>query len=247
MDIAFAKAKSGLYVPSPAGVVGFQRQRLDQIKKASAAPVTFDPVTLSADTSGGGSLALSQDLLTLTRVAFGGQGMARATGACTSGKFYFEASLITAGTDAAIGLVNAAAPIGTWPAVDNGLVGGVTFDQWNGNLYVNSLSVFTNLFAGANPVWPVNHVTGYAVDLDRWRMWVWGSAPLMPAGQWNLGGTANPATGVGGVDISALAGLALEPFAMAFSAGQAVTMNFGKTPFALTVSPPSGFNAGWLA
>ena len=41
MDMAFAKAKSGLYMPSPGGLPGFQRQRMDQTKKAGRTVATF--------------------------------------------------------------------------------------------------------------------------------------------------------------------------------------------------------------
>jgi hypothetical protein len=62
-------------------------------------------------------------------------------------------------------------------------------------------------------------------------------------GQWNGSGTADPATNVGGLDISQFARCGVYPFAAMGASGDSCTFNFGPSGFTGTV--PSGFSAGW--
>jgi hypothetical protein len=83
-------------------------------------------------------------------------------------------------------------------------------------------------------------VIGIAVDFAAALIWF----RVAPSGNWNGSGTANPATGVGGFSISAIAGGALYPnFSTTSTAGEIITGNFGATGFTGTV--PSGFSAGF--
>ena len=69
---------------------------------------------------------------------------------------------------------------------------------------------------------------------------------LGAAGNWNTSGTANPATGVGGLDLAPTGfGTAFDvyPFVYLNTSGNAITANFGGTAFTGTV--PSGFTSGW--
>jgi len=77
-----------------------------------------------------------------------------------------------------------------------------------------------------------------AVDLDAHVVWF----RKAPSGNWNNSGTANPATGVGGLSISAIVG-AVYPIFFGALANEAVTANFGGSAFVGAV--PSGYPAGW--
>lgn len=62
-------------------------------------------------------------------------------------------------------------------------------------------------------------------------------------GNWNGSSSNDPATGVGGKDISSIARSGLYPVADIITSGDVCTFNFGDTAFTGTV--PSGFTAGW--
>jgi hypothetical protein len=84
------------------------------------------------------------------------------------------------------------------------------------------------------------NIIGVAVDRTANLIWF----RVAPAGNWNASGTANPATGVGGFSISAIAG-ALFPYFTAANTTEAATANFGASAFSGAV--PAGFTAGWPA
>jgi hypothetical protein len=76
------------------------------------------------------------------------------------------------------------------------------------------------------------------------RLWF---RTVVPAGDWNASGTADPATGVGGIDmfLETSSGVMDPPFYPSFAApvaGDSATANFGASAFAGSV--PSGFTAG---
>jgi hypothetical protein len=77
-------------------------------------------------------------------------------------------------------------------------------------------------------------VIGIAVDLTANLIW------FRTASNWNAGGTANPATGVGGISISAVAGTLFPTFGGGSTNTQVSTANFGASAFAQSV--PSGFS-----
>jgi hypothetical protein len=87
-------------------------------------------------------------------------------------------------------------------------------------------------------------IIGIALDLGARLIWF----RVAPSGNWNGSGTANPATGTGGVSIAGLGSPAITPlYAMASFAASAdaATGNFGDTAFSGTV--PSGFTSGFTA
>jgi hypothetical protein len=70
---------------------------------------------------------------------------------------------------------------------------------------------------------------------------------VVPSGDWNASGTADPATGVGGIDVfmDTTSGVLERPFYPSFAAavaGESATVNFGAGGFSGSV--PSGFTAG---
>ncbi len=74
-----------------------------------------------------------------------------------------------------------------------------------------------------------------AIDLDRRLIWTRAS----PSANWNGDGSADPASGVGGIDISAAAGDVYFVLSGANSSNGPVTAAFGSTGFA--VDPPYGY------
>lgn len=78
----------------------------------------------------------------------------------------------------------------------------------------------------------------FAVNLTTKRFWI----DPRSTGTWNASGTANPETGVGGIDLSTFTG-SVRPEFRAASNGENALANFGATAFVSTV--PSGFFSGW--
>jgi hypothetical protein len=104
-----------------------------------------------------------------------------------------------------------------------------------GTITINNVNV------GAIAAMVNGTVNPMAVDLGAKLIWFRAGA----AGNWNNSGTANPATGVGGLSISALSGLIkLVGWECTFSSPP-VTMTLNSGSSAFTGSVPSGFTAGW--
>jgi len=79
-----------------------------------------------------------------------------------------------------------------------------------------------------------------ALDLEAWRLWRRSSG----GGSWNDNPSADPVTGVGGVDISAIAGDVYFVACGSNSSCGPATFNFGEGGFAAT--PPYGYGV-WSA
>jgi hypothetical protein len=81
-------------------------------------------------------------------------------------------------------------------------------------------------------------VVGIAIDLTAKLVWF----RLGASGQWNMSGTANPATGTGGVSVSAIT-VAVFPVISVRTLNDQIIANFGDTAF--TGAVPSGFTSGF--
>lgn len=175
------------------------------------------------------AIVLSGGNLTVGRSAGGSvHADVRATTALTSGKLYWEVAVNTAALsgDTAIGLLNGTAPLNDWLDVGNG--SGLYDD---GNLYVNSLVVATP------GQWANGVVVKFAYDVSAKLLWV-----KTGTGNWNGSGTADPATGAGGVSLASGAGsTAFYPTVLIANTGDNMTANFGGSSFAGAI--PSGFTA----
>lgn len=185
---------------------------------------TWSPTDLAQITLSGGNLSAQS-----TGTSAGVRHM---TGH-SSGKYYWEVTTINwGGTGTETGLATSSAALAgggvAGQAVVTRSVGG-----FNGAIYINGsdsgsrLGVMTNV------------IVGIAADLTGGLIWY----RIAPTGNWNGSGTANPATGVGGISLGALAGTTLLPLFAALSATEDVTANFGGSAFSGTV--PSGFTSGW--
>ena len=103
---------------------------------------------------------------------------------------------------------------------------------------MNGVSNATNLNSGV--ALPAGTVVGIAVDFTNHLIWF----RMAPSGNWNGSGTANPATGVGGITFSTGAMVPFVTFGgSGGAAGNVITANFGASSFTGTV--PSGFYSGW--
>jgi hypothetical protein len=100
------------------------------------------------------------------------------------------------------------------------------------------------LLDGSNPIgspsigsYYTNAVISVAIDLTNMRGWF-----RLNGGNWNGNATYDPATNVGGVDISSVFGVhAAYPYQSLNANGVYVTANFGGTSFLYTM--PTGFSA----
>ena len=165
------------------------------------------------------AVTLSNSNLTVT--TSGNNTGARTTVAASSGKLYFEIS--STGISGYIGLGLAAMPF-------NATTSAVGVAPSSGWIQVNGASVL-NIGGLASTV-------SVAVDLDAKRIWFRSA----PSGNWNANATYNPATNVGGVDISALSG-PLYPMVTALLASNNATANFGASAFSGAM--PAGFTSVW--
>lgn len=200
----------------------------------SGSTTTFDPSNLGAGN------ALSNGNLTVTMPAATGFGFAyaRSITSHSSGKFYFEITLTTplfAGSTA-IGIANNGAPLQlAFPGFDANLsvaCYGATNIQDQG-WDIDSATNNNCPSFGSN-----GDIIGVAVDFNAGLIWIRNTAsPTV----WNAGGSANPATGVGGQSISAITCPCYAIYSVYTDDGspQVATGNFGATPYAAIA--PSGF------
>ncbi len=202
---------------------------------------TLNPADLTHLTLSGGNLTATHD-------GTGSGGGVRSIHSQTTGKYYFEwqldsLSIGSGGSDTGCGIALASYTLGTNPPGGaTGLAAAFPANpflgsgHWHISLWVNTSNVVSDVAGFDTTVQPF----GVAVDLTAKLYWA-----FCPSnGTWNGSGTANPATGIGGIDISAIVTGPL--FAMVVLNGatsDAITVNFGATSFSNAV--PSGFFAGW--
>ena len=155
---------------------------------------------------GGGTLTVSADRRTVTSTQTSATlyGNIRAAARRTLGdnaKTYFEAqgrNSAAANSTVALGLMSKTAALnnylgaashvsmGTWDTID-GLVSGIVYNA-------------ANSFTTSSPA--VHDDPNFAIAIDWLNKRFWFKA--LPSGNWNNSGTANPATNVGGFDLSQL-------------------------------------------
>ena len=83
-------------------------------------------------------------------------------------------------------------------------------------------------------------VIGIALDVGAQLAWF----RVAPSGNWNGSGTANPATGTGGLSLASITNVDDCPLVGFFPGiGESATANFGDSAFSGAV--PSGFTTGW--
>lgn len=158
----------------------------------------------------------------------GGDDLVRSTGSKTTGKTYFEGKMTANGIESGIGLCNATETLTN----EIGASGNNSIGIYrSGHVFLNG----SNVLSG--PTFGNGDFVGEAVDFGAGKLWIRNNtAPTT----WNLGGTADPATGVGGQSISAISGALFVCFDIPGSASAVATVNFGATSF--NQSAPSGYS-----
>jgi hypothetical protein len=184
------------------------------------ATTTWDPAAKNA------SINLTNGNLTATDNTTGGFQAVRAIASQSSGKRIFKVHIDVFTSNHIVGIANATESLSFAPGVldANGIGLAADGQVWcNG---VNPTGSPVSVFAVGDDVW-------CAVNIDGMLIW-WKTN----AGNWNNNGSANPATGVGGINMTT-AGLAAGPYfpmiAFTGAVGEAMTADFAPA------SPPSGF------
>jgi len=188
------------------------------------ANTTWNATDLSATTLSGGNL---------TATSTGTGGYVRAVGtqpANAAGKFYWEVKPTTwGGANSGVGFCSSlrSAPSGAAPVE-------VCLVYKSGNIWVNNAASGSTLGTRA-----ANDVIGVALDLGAQLAWF----RVAPAGNWNGSGTANPATGAGGLSVAVVSNYDATPAMMWGASGDVVVGDFGDTAFVGSV--PAGFTSGF--
>lgn len=184
---------------------------------------TWNPSDATSD------ISLSNSNLTAqhTSNSYGG---VRSTSSQSSGKYYFEINVGNLGGNyTGVGIANAAAAL-TSP------IGSDTSHSGIGLWSIGSIEYGGQTVASGYGLRGNNQI---AVDLGNKLFWIRGNGDA-----WNYNSSADPASGTGGIDISALLNVG-NPFAaiISQSSGEYFTINPGPSGFTGTV--PAGFTAGW--
>jgi hypothetical protein len=192
---------------------------------AAGGATTWNPSDIAQATLSNGNLTV-----TTSGVNTG----VRATTGFTTGKYYWEATAVTwAGNGSEVGVATASAAL-----LGGALAGQAVVTRGTtalGGIHVNGTYSGSSLGTMSNGT-----VVGIAVDLTAGLIWF----RKAPSGNWNGSGTANPATGTGGISLGVLSGNVLLPIYGGGIANEVTTANFGATTF--TGAVPSGFTSGWV-
>ena len=195
---------------------------------SGAVTTTWNPSDKSA------SVTLSGGNLTATSSGAVDQAV-RATVGFTNGKHYAEftnSGTWSGGTNIGIGITTATAPLGTVGNTKNAAFIAIAY---NGDIWFNGVDTGSTLLQ-----YTTTALIRIAIDLDNKRAWI-----TNRLANWNgdSSGLANPATNVGGIDISAVFTGTVPAYPMLCSNvnGTVTTANFGGSAFSYPV--PSGFTA----
>ena len=191
---------------------------------------TFDPSTIDAGiTLSGGNL--------ITSTTANGYQHTRSIANHSTGKYYWEINIAPTYN----GLGQCAIGIGDSANLHYQTVGGSTYpgiDAHTAALFDNGTTLYINNAATACLAahFFAGDYVGIALDAGAQLIWIRDHAGGV-ASNWNNSGTANPATGVGGISIAAITG---PYYAYAWMGNtSSFTANFGGSAFAMTA--PSGF------
>jgi hypothetical protein len=230
--VELAAGKLGLPVTEAANGRGIA---VTKVVGKPGLPVVFDtigvlpPATETVwNTADLNNVTLSNGNLRATVGA--GSGGVRGTNPKSSGKLYWECTYTTLNSNSFTAGISLATASVLSPSVGSSRV-----NRLDGVVYVNG-----GASGSALGIIAPASVIGIAVDLAAQLIWY----RVSPAGNWNGSGTANPATGAGGVSISTISSGPLHPF-FAGQSGDAATANFGASAFSGAV--PAGFTSGWPA
>jgi len=174
-------------------------------------------------------ITLTNGKLTATANLNGSGPGVMAASSKSTGKYYFEAHIDAFAVEWWIGIVNAGGNIVYPPGV---------YDDHGAGYRASDGLVVKNGFATAGNVQPASVGGTICVALDASAGLIWFR---VNGGNWNNSGTANPATGVGGLNVAG--GTFAPPYFPKWTGGgnlnDACTVNFGGSAYAFSV--PAGF------
>lgn len=206
-----------------------RHNRLARVAAASAKPASgWDSTTTT-------EVTLSTDKFTASSIA-GFNGGLKGTQSHSSGKFYIEFVAKTPqnnNLDAGLATTSCIAIEGQ---NDNSKLAVINN---NGNGIANNFGFFGGLRGGTGGLVD-GDVLRFAVDLSNGLLWF-----TINANSWNANGSADPGTGVGGINISTTLVGAIYPYLIAqggFTAGPTSGARI-ITGNGFNYSPPSGFSA----
>jgi len=178
-----------------------------------------------------GQIALSNGNLKLVATASGAPFGVRGTTSKTTGKWYFETTWtgsLGSSLSSGPGIATSAATFGGGP----GTPGDASVRFFDGQIIYNGSNTGINITAISG-----GDVVCTAIDLTNRRIWF-----RRNNGNWNGSSSNNPATNVGGIDISSVfTSNAAFPIGRSENTNITGTANFGASAFAQSV--PSGFTA----
>jgi hypothetical protein len=202
--------------------------------KLKLSTVVAAPATTWSTTDKHADIALSSGNLTATRTASTGATYCavRSTTSKSSGKWVFAVDplALTTPGNVSVGVANASQLLNIYLGNSNNSVSLFA----NGQVWRNAAAQLTVNSTSRDYAAATSEVM-VAVDLDNKRIWF-----KTDADPWNGDATANPATNVGGVDITLVTG-ALFAAVNLNAVNDAFTVNLGATAFTNTI--PSGFTA----
>jgi hypothetical protein len=175
-------------------------------------------------------VVLSNGNLTVTHNNLTTNAGALSTALRYAGKYYFEVAVQVSTSSSNYAGIMSSSFAGVYGTPIMGTDSTSILMGTSSKIFSNGADTGVNLGTTA-----VGDVYCFAIDLTARLAWI-----RRNNGNWNNDGTANPATGVGGVTI--LAALSFSPivrFAGTAAATDALTANFGVSAYAFT--PPSGF------
>lgn len=189
----------------------------------TSAPTTLNPSDKSAQ------ITLSGGNLIMTGSAGASTDNVRSVASYSTGKFFCSmiSGAVATSYAHAIGLANASASLTAGPGSPD--TNSIALYDGDPAVYAGGSSAGSS---GINYTGALNDVVDMAVDIGAGLIWF-----RLNGGNWNNNGANDPATGVGGINISAVS----KPwFVLGQSGANAVnTFNFGATAY--TFAAPSGY------
>ena len=207
------------------------------------------------DRTAGVALATSSTVSSCATNATFGEGARGTVYKSTSGKFYWEATVGTAGILVGIGIAKQSTLLASGAAGGAGGIvgrnGGITYRPCSGSvLYIASGSVGLVINEGvaaasSSGAMASTHVVAVAVDFTGQLIWLKNLSQTSTSGQWNLNLNGDPAAGTNGISIASFAGILMAPVAVVQYSGTGgiATINPGTSAF--TGAVPAGFTSGW--
>lgn len=197
-----------------------------RVAAAAASFTTWDPANTASEL-----IPLSNGNLTVTGSTTDQRGT-RSIASHSAGKYYHEVAL-NGGGFYTVGFCNSSYLMN----------GGSGLPGLDGSSNSIGIDASGNYWRAASPTgsftgWSANDVNGFAIDFTNSLLWV---KNITTGGNWNNNGSANPATGVGGVSITGISSGPYFVTVFVVAIGGTHTANFGATTYALAGGAPSGF------